>query len=361
MSLMISPIWNQDSKCIDKATLESLGFTEVLAEPVDNAPADDANKACKGFDKVCIDPEKLKEVIKGIMTNYKDSVKTQLKAMARGAKVCAKTLFKYSKASDKRKEKIAENLPADLKTNIDLDVKEKCTDTECTMFDSDSIEDMNNNKDCYKMLVKGTMKGLCYLASDKSHSDFTSPDSDLVSKIKAKENLASLVFEKCSGFIQKQCSLVNCFRAINFFAKKNDKAKKTAEIMNKACDEMKKINDCKDDLSTCDASIKNTVIEGFMKPAGKDIQPGPTTEDIESDEKVSTEAETEIENTSESRLLQSLSRLLETSTASGTCFYEFSSSGLDLETIDTGIDEDEFSGSLIWSFSIISLITFMFK
>ena len=203
-----------ESACISKANLEDLGFSDVLETPVDNTTADATNKVCKTFEKVCVNPEKLKEQGMAILENYKDSIKSQLGSVKKVHSHLTKKLLKLSKAwaDETKKPKVIEkfSLTTEDQTQIDELVK-KCTETECKILEEDQIEDMESNKECFKSLMNYTIRGTCFLLSDSSSDFFTAPNSEKLSKVAVNQDAAKSVFDSCVNYVDVQCSLVNLF------------------------------------------------------------------------------------------------------------------------------------------------------
>jgi hypothetical protein len=357
-----------EDKCISKADLEKLGFTNVLETPVDNTTAEGTKKACGSFEKVCVDPEELQNEGKAILENYRTGVKAQLKSVKGVHKHLTKALFKLKGAwADENKQtKIKENLEEADVTQVE-ELLKKCNETECTILDESTIEDMNTHKECFKALMKSSVQATCFLLSSKAHTYFSTDGESGVSKVQVQESSAKAVFDNCATYVITQCELVNMFGIYRKIRKKtSEKMEGRAQKMETACANVSKLVSCKDDLSSCDSSFVAEVFEAFAVAGGKDTTPGPAPEVVDAEADNAAATETELENTT-GRLLQSVyemysvaDRVLE-STASGTCEYTVSSNGYNLAGTESGIEVEAFISASIWGLAIVSSLIMLFK
>ena len=331
------------SECLNKTALESIGFTDVLDAEADNN-VDGA--VCKKFTKVCVDPAKLKDNIKAILTNFKEGVKSSFGSSKGIVKKINNGLFKLkTKYEDEaKKAKVEEKLGED--KDFFLETIKSCTETECDVFGT-SLDDPVTHKTCFNGMLKLIAKALCLIASSDGSTDSSLDSTGNLIGLAVLQAEADSVFDVCVNYIDKQCEVLESSKMFYKFAKNKAKISTgKAKKLEDACDKYTEIKACIATPDTCGDDTKKMFFEAFVY-FGKDSAPGPEASQLE---EAGTSAE-EAENTTVTRLLE----------ATSTCSFSVSSSATNLGDVESGIETDEFAGHYIWNIFISSVLIMIFK
>ena len=331
------------SECLNKTALESIGFTDVLDASADNN-AEDA--VCKKFTKVCVDPAKLKENIRTILTNFKEGVKSSFGSSKGIVTKINKGLFKLKSLyeDEAKKAKVEEKLGDD--KAFFLEMIKSCKESECDVFGT-SLDDPATHKTCFNGMLKLIAKALCLIASSDGSTDSTLDSTGNLIGLAVLQAEADSVFDVCVNYIDKQCELLESSKMFYKFAKSKAKTSTgKAKKLEDSCAKYAEIKACVATPDTCGDDTKKMFFEAFVY-FGKDSAPGPEATQIE---EAGTSAE-EAEGTQVTRLLA----------ASSTCSFNVSSSATNLGDVESGIETDEFAGQYIWNVLVSSLIIMIFK
>jgi hypothetical protein len=348
--LMITLAYGIQNACLSKAGLESIGFTDALEAAVANT-GDEA--VCKNFENVCVDPAKLKANIQQILEGFKGDVKKTFASTKNIVKVINKSMFKLKQRyeDEKKKAKLEEKLSAEVLASI-VEMFKKCTETECDIFGT-SLDDPSTHKTCFKGIVTLISKALCLIASDQGSTDGTLDSTGNLVSMAVLQAEADGVFDVCVTYFGKQCEIVNSSEAFYQTSKgKKQSLESKTKRLSEACVKFADIAACSTDTSSCSEAIKSQFFEAFVS-FGSDSSPGLKSDTIDG---VQTTAEES--DSSDSDPEPSGGRILE---ATSTCSFTVSSSATSLSGVESGIDAEEYAGTMIWNLSIITLIVTLLK
>lgn len=350
-------VFSDKSECLSKDVLTSLGFTDVLDAPADNTASD---AVCTYFKKVCVDPAKLKGNIISMLEGFNTKTKANFSSGKGVETKLNNALFKFKKAwaDETKKANISKKLDDD-QVKVLEELLVKCNDTECDLLGI-NLDYMSNHRGCFRGMLNLITKALCILASDKGKEAANLDANGAIESIPVQLSEAKTVFDLCVNYFVPQCYLVSLFDIFYKVSKgsKPEKTKRAAKF-SETCLMLGDINKCTKDTDDCSSSIKEKFFTTFVS-IGKESTPGPESSDVKKNETVADDAGTKAEAGERRRLLEGLSqwRLLESATA--TCEFTVTLNGWNLSQIESGIDVEEYSGSILWSYTIVSLLISFF-
>lgn len=337
--------------CLTASQLESLGFTDVLAEAVENT-AEDA--ACKSETKVCIEPSKIKDQIKNNLKRCQGARNDQMKKVGerleKDGKKMRTVVDQVAEAEADGKTKKGGKFkrpPKDGQKQRVKKIKEKCAEEDCSDLQKKFVN-VTDYKDCFDAISKLTCGAYCGLIGENG-SEVAKIDSTgkITGMVVSKEN-ANEIFGKCAEFFQTQCAVSDAylvFQEMGTDGEVTEKKGKSGKIR-KVCAKVPELEVCKDDLTKCDEGIKVEFLESFVS-IGKSCAPGEPDENFAEGEKKLEELEQEATTESSAeRLLQAFKeRLL--AEVSTDCSLEASASGYNaMESGEkSGIEYSEYSES----------------
>ena len=143
------------TECLAQAALQSVGLTDALEAPVENT-----STVCTSYTQVCVDPEKLQENIKSVLTGFRDgirstfgSTKNILSKINQGV-FKMKTKYEDESKTAKVEEKLGDNL------DMFKEILKSCNETECDIF-GETLDTADLHKVCFKGIADLIAKVLC--------------------------------------------------------------------------------------------------------------------------------------------------------------------------------------------------------
>ena len=351
IAVILSLVNVLNGACLTASQLESLGFTDVLAEPVENT-GDDAT--CKSEAKVCIEPSKIKEQIKKNLNRCKEARNGQMKKVGERVEKDGKKMKTVAEAGSEAesdgKTKSGGKFkrpPKDGQKQKMKKFKEKCSEEDCSDLKQKFVN-VADYKDCFESIAQVSCGAYCGLIGENGSENAKIDSTGKITGMKVSENTAVELFDKCSDFFQTQCSVTNVFLVFEEMGSDTEPTEKKGKSgkIRKICAKVPELDTCKDDVTKCSKELKVEFLESFIS-IGKSCAPGEPDENFNEGEAKLEELNTEATSSStasSSRLLEQFTaRLLEDATTD--CELEVSSSGYDAFTAgqNSGIEYSEYS------------------
>lgn len=352
--------------CMSKEALALFGFE--LADPVAETTED---HMC-GKINSCVKVENIEGKIKGQMNRCKGKRKEQkekkVKEMSESGesyKNIAKGNGKGQKGKPKR-DKVKD--PSEEQMALMDRAAEKCgeDDANCTKL-AEELEKPEKSDDCRKAVNEAMVGIYCTFISDKAsdHFTFDSANSAITSTLKADN--ATKIAEVCYAEFSAKCDIINIESIAETLDEDGSTARKGKGLKcQKACEKIIVLDECKDNISGCSASVVEEFVSAFVtfgKSCGNDNPDGDDSKRKDNLKNVGDKSKPE--EASASRLLEaSEGRVLEEeATATGDCTATFSSSGLDAIAIGaaSGIDFSKYKGAWVLSSGLISILMILIK